>query len=236
MKFSIVIPVFNEPSENIKELYDRITCVCSHYAYIYEIVFVDDGSANNILVFLQELRGRDSRVKVISLDRNYGQSCAFVAGFYFSTGDFILTMDGDLQYQPEDIPLFIDKITDGYDAVGGKRENLSRGFLSLCLTFYFNLLGMRMEDHTCSYAMVSRAIAQRIIYNEASTCLKHLAYMFAGKKIEIGIRINQRKHGRSSYTPAKYLRFGVHYLTAFSRRFREVSVLPFRAAVVLTGD
>ncbi len=237
MKSSIVIPVFNEPSGNIKELYDRITRVCAEHAYIYEIVFVDDGSTNNILGFLQSLHRNDPRVKVVSLDKNYGQARAFLAGIYYSTGDFIITMDGDLQHQPEDIPMFVDKIVDGYDAVGGKRVIRSRGFLSLCLMVYFRyLFGISMEDHTCSYAMMSRAIAQRVLYNGASICLKHLVYMFADKKTEIGIRLNPRKHGRSSYTPVKYLSFGIRYLTAFSRRSREVRGLPFRASLVLAGD
>ena len=234
MKLSVVVPVLNEPSENIKELYDRIDRVCVEHGYIYEILFVNDGSSNDILGFLQSLHRNFPRVKVISLDRNYGQASAFLAGVYFSTGDFIITMDGDLQHRPEEIPLFVDKILEGYDAVGGKRERRSRSFFSLCLTVYFRyLLGISMEDHTCSYAMMSRAIAQRILYNGASRCMKHLAYMFADKKTEIGISFDPRKHGRSSYTLVKYLRFGMQYMIIFSRRFQAVRMLPFRVSLIL---
>jgi undecaprenyl-phosphate 4-deoxy-4-formamido-L-arabinose transferase len=232
MKISVIFPIFNESKDNIEELYRRIDKVCNDKNYQCEIIFIDDGSTNNILGVLKNLYHKDKRVKVISFPSNYGQINAFLAGFYFARGDVIITMDADLQYLPEEIPLFIEKINEGYDVVGGKRPRDLRGFLSKMLTFYFNLrLKPKLDDHGCSYAALKRELVEEVLRINFPLCIKPLAVMLAKKGIEIDITYNRRRYGKSSYSFIKYFWHGIKYIYSFSRRHRKPSKPLFKVAL-----
>ncbi len=218
MNLSIVVPVFNEPQTNIGDLYNRITGVCRSYEYGYEIIFVDDGSSNGISDFIKKLQYSDKNVRLIRFIKNCGQAKAFLAGFSFAKGDFIITMDSDLQYLPEEIPLFLEQVNSGHDVVGGKRPDSSRSLLSKFLAFYFSTFyGIRMKDHTCTYGVLSSGIAKKILKNQASVCIRHLAYIFGNNKTEIDITHCERKYGKTSYPLFKYLFHGARYLFTFSK-------------------
>src|SRR5262249_48313379 len=118
------VPLYNEEA-NIEELYARLTSVLGGLRKRYELIFVDDGSRDGTFKLLTEIQGKDDNVHVIRLRRNFGQSGALAAGFDFAEGDVIIAMDGDLQHSPEDIPLLLNKMAEGYDVVSGWRKNAS---------------------------------------------------------------------------------------------------------------
>src|SRR5437588_13010381 len=120
-KYSIVVPFHNE-DENVNQLYDRVTRVMEATGESFELVFVDDGSSDKTFHLLREILAVDSRVTVVKLRRNFGQTSALAAGFDHATGEYVIAMDGDLQHDPNDIPGFIEKIGEGYDIVSGWRK------------------------------------------------------------------------------------------------------------------
>src|SRR5215213_12019167 len=119
---SIVIPIHNE-EHSILPLYDRLTAVLEPLQKAYEILFIDDASTDRSFELLANLVETDGRLKVIRLRRNFGQTAALSAGFDEAQGDIIISMDGDLQHDPEDIPALLAKIDEGYDIASGWRKN-----------------------------------------------------------------------------------------------------------------
>src|SRR5260221_1408119 len=118
--YSIVVPFFNE-QENIPTLYMKLTEVMDAIGEPYEMVFVDDGSKDNTYKVLSEIYEHDRRVNVVRLRRNFGQTAALKAGFDFARGEVVISMDGDLQHDPEENPRFLEEIEEGYDLVSGWR-------------------------------------------------------------------------------------------------------------------
>ena len=127
-KYSIVVPLHNE-ADNVTILYDRLIKVMEQTGDSFELVFVDDGSRDCTYRRLSEFSSFDSRVLVVKLRRNFGQTSALAAGFDHASGEFILAMDGDLQHDPCEIPAFLRKLEEGYDVVSGWREKRIDNFL-----------------------------------------------------------------------------------------------------------
>src|SRR2546428_7809816 len=120
IQYSVVVPFYNE-QENIPPLYMKLTEVLDGIGEPYELVFVDDGSKDNSFKVLSDIYEHDCRVNVVRLRRNFGQTAALKAGFDFARGEVVVSMDGDLQHDPEEIPRFLEKIAEGYDLVSGWR-------------------------------------------------------------------------------------------------------------------
>ena len=127
-KYSIVVPFHNE-EENVTVLYARLKQVMEQIGDSFEMVLVDDGSRDRTYKLLEEIAAVDSRVLVVKLRRNFGQTSALAAGFDHASGEFILAMDGDLQHDPNDIPRFIEKLDEGYDVVSGWRKDRIDNFV-----------------------------------------------------------------------------------------------------------
>jgi glycosyltransferase involved in cell wall biosynthesis len=127
-KYSIVVPFHNE-EENVTALYARLKQAMEQVADSFEMVFVDDGSSDRSYKMLEEIAAVDSRVLVVKLRRNFGQTSALAAGFDHASGEFILAMDGDLQHDPNDIPAFLEKLEEGYDVVSGWRKHRADSFV-----------------------------------------------------------------------------------------------------------
>src|ERR1700691_2283980 len=117
-KYSIVVPFHNE-EENVTILYARLKQVMEQVDESFEMILVDDGSSDRTYRLLEEIAAVDSRVLIVKLRRNFGQTSALAAGFDHSQGDYILAMDGDLQHDPSEIPEFVAKLEEGYDVVTG---------------------------------------------------------------------------------------------------------------------
>src|SRR5216684_2541447 len=128
IQYSIVVPFYDE-QENIPALYMKLTEVMDGIGGPYELVFVDDGSKDNTFKVLSEIFEHDRRVNLVRLRRNFGQTPALKAGFDFAQGEIVISMDGDLQHDPEEIPRFLEKIEEGYDLVCGWRQQQRRGLL-----------------------------------------------------------------------------------------------------------
>src|SRR6202451_2767626 len=127
-KYSIVVPFHNE-EENVTRLYDRVKDVMEHVESTFELVFVDDGSRDRTYRLLEEIAAVDSRVLVVKLRRNFGQTSALAAGFAHAQGEFVIAMDGDLQHDPDDIPKFLEMLEQGYDLVSGWRKERVDNFV-----------------------------------------------------------------------------------------------------------
>ena len=128
LKFSIVVPFHNE-QESVTALYDRLKAVMEGTGDTFELVFVDDGSLDRTYKLLREIVTIDSRVVVVKLRRNFGQTSALAAGFAHAQGEFVIAMDGDLQHDPEDIPKFLEMLEQGYDLVSGWRKERVDNFV-----------------------------------------------------------------------------------------------------------
>src|SRR5712692_6909891 len=153
IQYSIVVPFFNE-QENIPPLYMKLTEVMDGLGEPYELVFVDDGSKDDSFKVLSEIYEHDGRVNLVRLRRNFGQTAALKAGFDFARGEVIISMDGDLQHDPEEIPRFLEKIEEGYDLVSGwryaRRDELDDGqaFRDRAARLRHDLQGVSPRDHS----------------------------------------------------------------------------------------
>ena len=127
-KYSIVVPFHNE-QESVTALYDRLKAVMEGTGETFELVFVDDGSIDRTYKLLREIVAVDSRVVVVKLRRNFGQTSALAAGFAHSQGEYLIAMDGDLQHDPEEIPKFLEMLEQGYDLVSGWRKERVDNFV-----------------------------------------------------------------------------------------------------------
>src|SRR3954471_5678945 len=171
-KYSIVVPFHNE-EENVPRLYDKLTTVMESVGESFEIVFVDDGSSDRTFNILQDILAVDSRVVVVKLRRNFGQTSALAAGFDNATGDYIIAMDGDLQHDPEDIPLFVEKIHEGYDVVSGWRKQRIDNFVMrripsrIANWLMAKLSGVDIHDFGTTYKAYRREIIHQVpLYGE----------------------------------------------------------------------
>ena len=202
---SILIPVFNE-EENILPLYEGLTKALQKTGRAYEILFVDDGSSDGSLEVLVDLSKKNPNVRVISFSRNFGQTAALSAGIDSSRGDIIIPMDGDLQNDPEDILLLLQKIEEGYDVVSGWRKDrkdpfLTRRFPSMIANKMISFIGgVRLHDYGCTLKAYKRDILKNIrLYGEMHRFIPIYAHWIGARVSEIPVNHFQRRSGSSKY-------------------------------------
>src|SRR6266852_2669409 len=202
---SIVVPFFNE-QENIPPLYLKLTEVMDTVGEPYELIFVDDGSRDNTFRVLQEIFEHDRRVHVVRLRRNFGQTAALKAGLDFAHGDVIVTMDGDLQHDPGEIPQFLEKIAEGYDIASGWRVERSDHWLTRRLPSRIanwamaKLSGVPLHDFGTTFKAYRREIIQNItLYGELHRFIPALATWTGARIAEIPIKNPPRQNGKSNY-------------------------------------
>jgi glycosyltransferase involved in cell wall biosynthesis len=211
-KYSIVVPLHNE-QENVTELYDRLKAVMESAGESFEIVFVDDGSADATFGFLREIAAVDSRVTVVKLRRNFGQTSALAAGFDHARGEYIIAMDGDLQHDPADIPMFLRKVQEGYDIVSGWRKEridnlLLRRIPSRCANWMMaKLSGVDIHDFGTTFKAYRREILERVpLYGELHRFIPALASWQGASICEVPIRNINREKGNSHYGLSRTIR------------------------------
>ena len=234
-KLSVVIPLHNDAGI-VGECYRAVAKTCAGLrgsaCADYEIVFVDDGSMDNTLKTLLSLVENDARVKVVELDRNYGQHAALCAGLETSSGDVVVTLDSDLQIAPEEISLLVGKLREGHDLVSGVRVGRTDSFLARTLpSRLFNLLvgrmtGVRLRDWGCPAVALTRPLARQVLrYGEMRRFLKPLGVKLSRSTAEVEVRHRPRIGGRSGYSSQDLFELALDFVTNFSRRpFQKVSL------------
>lgn len=206
MKYSVVVPFHNE-ERNVTELYAQTKGVLEADADDFEFIFVDDGSTDRTSAILNEIAEIDERVTVIHLRRNYGKTEALVAGFEHATGECIVAMDGDLQHNPEDIPLFIEKLQEGFDMVCGCRVSrpgdsvIAKQLPSRIANWLMSKAsGVAIHDFGGGFkAFRTDLIKQIPLYGELQRFIPALASAYGARICEVPIQIAERKHGKSHY-------------------------------------
>ena len=202
---SIIVPLFNEEA-NIVPLYVRLTQVLTGLDQPYEIIFVDDGSKDLTPQVLDQIYESDSRIKIVSLRRNFGQTAALKAGFDLARGEIVISMDGDLQHDPEEIPVFIAKLAEGYDIVSGWRAQrrdrwLTRQLPSRVANWMMaKLSGVPLHDFGTTFKAYRREIIQNIpLYGDLHRFIPALATWSGARIAEIPIKNPPRRAGKSNY-------------------------------------
>ncbi len=202
LELSVVVTVYNE-EDNIRPLVQRISAALEGFAY--EMVYVDDGSTDGTL---KELRNvRHPRLKIIELKKNYGQSLALMAGIDHSEGEFIATMDGDLQNDPTDIPEMLRVAREGgWDMVAGNRANRQDGFILRKLPSRManyiirNASGVRLKDYGCALKVLRADLAKDLgLYGELHRFIPVLAHLEGGKITQVDVKHHPRQFGKSKY-------------------------------------
>ncbi len=228
-ELSIVIPVRNE-SPNITPLYDELTQVLGSCGRSYEIVVVDDGSTDDSFEQLAAIQARDRRVRVIRFRRNFGQTAAFAAGFAFARGRYVVTVDGDLQNDPKDIPAMVALIERGSDIVCGWRKDRKDTFITRRIpSILANKLiswatGVALHDYGCSLKVFRAEIVKPLrLYGEMHRFLPAIASQMGVQITEIVVNHRPRLAGVTKYGLSRTVRVildlaTVKFLLSYSTR------------------
>jgi len=223
-----VIPVYNEV-DSLPRLYEALKGVMDGLDNPYEVVLVDDGSRDGSLNYLEELAERDPHIVVVSFRRNFGQTAAMAAGFEYSKGEVIITMDADLQNDPGDIPMMLEKIK-GKDVVSGWRKDrkdpfLSRKLPSLAANWLISkVTGVKLHDYGCTLKAYRREVVENIkLYGEMHRFIPAIASWVGAEIVEVPTKHHPRRFGTSKYGISRTLRvvldlITVRFLQSFSTR------------------
>jgi len=208
IEISVVIPVLNEEG-SLLLLYNKLKNVLGGLGKNYEIIFIDDGSTDNSLKIMDEIAQKDSSVAIIKFRKNYGQTAAFAAGFKYATGDVIITMDADLQNDPEDIPKLLEKLSEGYDLVSGWRKDrkdnaITRKIPSWIANRIINKLiegtKVKIHDFGCSLKAYKKGILKNLkLYGEMHRFIPAYAAWLGIKIAEIPVKHHPRQFGQTKY-------------------------------------
>jgi undecaprenyl-phosphate 4-deoxy-4-formamido-L-arabinose transferase len=218
---SVLVPVLNE-QESLPELQERLYRTMEGLGKPYEIIYINDGSTDGTSRILEDFHRQNKAVKVVEFNRNYGQHMALFAGFDFSQGEIVITLDADLQNPPEEIPRLVGKIEEGYEVVGTYRRNRQDSLFRKIPSFIVNritsrLVGVKLKDYGCMLRAYRRSIVDYInMCPESSSFIPALANTFARKIIEIDVAHEERKKGTSKYGLFKLLRLNFDLMTNFS--------------------
>jgi len=239
---SVVVPFYNEET-NAAALYNQLTEVLRKTGRTYELIFVDDGSRDKTLAILSEIAAQDPLVTVVQLARNYGQSGALSAGFDRARGDVILSMDGDLQHDPADLPLFLEKIDEGYDIVSGWRKKRVDNFLirrlpsRIANRLLMMVSGVDIHDFGTTYKAYRKDFIKNVeLFGEYHRYIPALANDMGASIIEIPIKNVNRQQGKSNYGIKRFwpvmldiimLKFVVSYMARPLRMFGSIGLAAF---------
>ena len=244
MQVSIVIPLLNE-EDSLKELYDWIVTVLRSNSLSYEILFIDDGSTDNSWQKIREITAKDNAVKGIKFNRNYGKSQALHVGFEKAQGDVVITMDADLQDNPEEIPeLYSLVVSEGYDLVSGWKKKRYDSVLSKNLpSKLFNAAarrtsGVKLHDFNCGLKAYRKAVIKNIdVYGEMHRYIPVLAKNAGYSRItEKVVQHQARKYGHTKFGIERFINgfldlITIWFLSKFGRRpmhlFGALGVLMF---------
>ena len=217
---SVVIPVFNE-AETLVELCREVQTHAGGSADNLEIIFVDDGSTDQTRKVLADLADREPQVGVITLAVNSGKAAALDAGFHYVRGDVVITLDGDLQDDPKEIPRFIAKLREGFDVVSGWKADRRDPWNKTIPSKIFNLVVARvfalpLHDFNCGFKAYRREVVDRLeLYGEMHRFIPVLAHAMGARVTEIPVEHHPRRFGRSKYGLGRLLKGFLDFVTVF---------------------
>src|SRR5215213_2714459 len=204
-ELSLFLPVLDE-EENLRPMHEKIRAALDELGKSAEVIYVDDGSTDRSLDVLKEIAATDSRVRVISLRRNYGQTAAMSAGIDAAKGDILIPMDADLQNDPADIQKLLDKLDEGYDVVSGWRKNRQDKLISRKIPSWIansvvsKIGGVPLHDYGCSLKAYRRDVIQDVkLYGEMHRFIPIYASWAGARVTEIPVDHHARTMGKSKY-------------------------------------
>ena len=247
---SIVIPTYNE-RKSIDHLYNKLDKTLSKLNKNYEVIFIEDGSIDGTYDELLKIHQKNSLYKIIKFRRNFGQTAAMSAGFDYSRGDIIITLDADLQNDPADIPKIIDKLKKGYDIVSGWRKDrkdkaLSRKFPSIIANKIISkLTGVHLHDYGCTLKAYRKEVIKNLeLYGEMHRYIPAVASWMGVKVAEIPVSHHSRKFGKSKYGISRTIRvildiITIKFLLSYSQRpiqiFGLIGLFTFMIGFIVTA-
>jgi glycosyltransferase involved in cell wall biosynthesis len=250
LDLSVIIPFYNE-AKNIPTLFEELVRALEPTGWSWELLAIDDGSMDATFSLLKGEAQRRTQVKVVRLRKNFGQTAALSAGFDSAEGEIIVTMDGDLQNDPKDIPALVAKIGEGYDIVSGWREKRQDPFFSRRLPSLIAnkviswVTGVKLHDYGCTLKAFKREVAKHIrLYGEMHRFIPAIASWMGVTIAEIPVNHRARKFGRSKYGISRTIRvlldlITVKFLLTYSTRpihvFGLWGILSGLAGFVLAG-
>ncbi|HEY9634373.1 MAG TPA: glycosyltransferase family 2 protein [Coleofasciculaceae cyanobacterium] len=218
---SVVVPVYNEV-ESLPHLIEAIATTLNATELSYELICVDDGSQDGSAELLKQQAQIHPHLRAVILRRNYGQTAAMAAGFHHALGRVIVTLDGDLQNDPADIPQLLAKLDEGYDLVSGWRINRQDAAVTRLLPSKIanwligEITGVKVHDYGCSLKVYrSELVADMNLYGELHRFLPALAFIEGAKITELPVRHHARRHGRSKYGLGRTFRVVLDLFTIF---------------------
>ncbi|WOB43027.1 glycosyltransferase family 2 protein [Thermoleptolyngbya oregonensis NK1-22] len=223
---SVVVPIYNEV-ESLPRLIEAIASTLQASGMDYEIVCVDDGSKDGSTALLKQLAQQRTDLRAVLLRRNYGQTAAMAAGFNHARGAVIVTLDGDLQNDPADIPMLVAKLNEGYDLVSGWRKHRQDAALTRLLpskianALIGSVTGVKLHDYGCSLkAYRTEVVEDMNLYGELHRFLPALAYIEGARITEVPVRHHARQFGKSKYGLGRTVRVVMDLFTiAFMKKF-----------------
>jgi len=223
---SVVVPVHNE-ERSVALLYDELRSALEPLETAWETIFVDDGSSDGTFAALTRLHNETDNVRVVRLRRNFGKAAALVAGFDQARGETVVTIDGDLQDDPAEIPRLLAKLDEGFDLVSGwkarRRDPLSRRVLSRIFNRVTGVFsGVRLHDMNCGLKAYRAEVVHGLrLYGELHRFIPVLAHYRGFRIAELPVNHRPREHGRSRYGVERYVRGFLDLLTvSFIGRYR----------------
>ncbi|MFO7991647.1 MAG: glycosyltransferase family 2 protein [Thermoplasmata archaeon] len=247
-KYSVIIPAYNE-EKNIFPLYKKLKSVMKKMKDDYEMIFINDGSTDGTKKKLEKLSDKDGKIRVLNLSRNFGQTPALAAGFDNARGDIIITMDADLQNDPEDIPRLIEKMDQGYDVVSGwradRKDSFGKRFFSgMSNRIAGRLTGLRLHDYGCTLkAYRKEAIDSVELYSEFHRYIPALMYQKGYDVTELKVKHHERKRGETKYGSKRLFRgildlINLSFWNAFSTRpmhfFGGIGIFSFSIGLLIS--
>jgi glycosyltransferase involved in cell wall biosynthesis len=230
LSLSVVVPVYNEV-ENLHLLHQAIQQALCDLSEAWEVVFVDDGSSDGSLSVLEELHADDPQhVTVVALRRNFGQTAAIAAGIDFAHGEVVCLMDADLQNDPADIPMMLDKINEGYDVVSGWRINRQDKLVTRKLPSWManslisKVTGVHLHDYGCTLKAYRREVLTGFrLYGEMHRFIPAYAFSVGAKIIEVPVHHHARRYGKTKYGLNRTFKvlldlFTVKFLISYSNK------------------
>jgi glycosyltransferase involved in cell wall biosynthesis len=202
---TIVVPVYNEEA-SVQPLYRKICEACEELRVLYEVIFVDDGSTDQTFHILERIHRQDARLKVVRFRKNFGQTAAMAAGFEYAKGEIIVSMDGDLQNDPADIPRLLAKLEEGYDVVCGWRKRRRDKFWTRRLPsaaanwIIGRVTGVPIHDNGCSLKAYRASVIKSVsLYGEMHRFIPAMSTLAGARIAEIPVDHHPRRFGKSKY-------------------------------------